>query len=127
VTFLALLIAGVTWYLALAYGLAAGVVTAVLLVLYLRRTHRTLALQRKRAEAEAAAAEAPTVPGEVSEAEQAPASSRAVGVGAGPEKPPTPGVGGETEEMPAPKAGAPAAGPGGRSSRFAGLRRRRNG
>jgi branched-chain amino acid transport system permease protein len=127
VTFLSLLIVGVTWYMALAYGLGAGLITAVLLVLYLRRTHRTLALQRKRAEAEAAAAEAATVPGEISEAEQAPASTRAAGVDAGPEKAPTREVGGETEELPVPKAGAPAVGPAGRSSRFAGLRRRRNG
>jgi branched-chain amino acid transport system permease protein len=133
VTSLALLIAGVTWYLALAYGLAAGVITAVLLVLYLRRSHRALILQRRRAEAaEVATAEAPTgeappVPGEISETERVPAPSPASGVDAGPEKAPAPEAGGETEEIAVPKAGAPAAGPGARSSRFAGLRRRRNG
>jgi branched-chain amino acid transport system permease protein len=128
VTFLWLLIVGVTWYLALAYGLAAGVITAVLLVLYLRRTHRTLALQRKRAEAEAAATETLPVTEQAGAAEKVGTSPPSAGVGAGRET--GDDTHGDAEPAPsaaASEAGSPAAGAGGRPSRFAGLRRRRNG
>jgi branched-chain amino acid transport system permease protein len=144
VTFLALLIAGVTWYLALAYGLGAGVITAVLLVLYLRRTHRTLAAHRRRAEAKAAGAETLPVPEGVAgggripspastaearpDAEPEPAVPGA-GPGAGPEAAgsgdATRGDGRAPDEESLPEAGAPAAGTSGRASRFSGLRRRK--
>jgi Branched-chain amino acid transport system / permease component len=126
VTFLGLVLSGVTWYLALAFGFVAGLISGLLLLLYLRRAHRALATQRRRAEVEAAAETVP-VTEQTGAAEKVPASPPSAGVGAGRE------ATGETRDDsgPAPataasEAGSPAAEEDRRPSRFAGLRRRRN-
>jgi branched-chain amino acid transport system permease protein len=117
VTFLGLLLAGSAWYVAAASGLAAGVATAVLLVLYLRRAHRTLAARARAREAEAAAAE--TSRGEAEVPTPSPSAGAGVTTGAGTGGAMPIGQAGDTDDD------APTAGAGGRASRFAGLRRRR--
>jgi branched-chain amino acid transport system permease protein len=127
VTFLGLVLSGMTWYLALAFGLVAGLISGLLLLLYLRRAHRALATQRRRAEAKAAATETVPVTEQAGAAQKVAASPPSAGVGAGRQATgETRGDAGPAPATAATEAGSPAAGGGGRPSRFAGLRRRRD-
>jgi branched-chain amino acid transport system permease protein len=124
IVFLALLVAGTTWYVALSFGLAAGVLAAMLLFVYARRASAALERQGREGAApppsEGPPSEAEVGAEEATAAEGPAAVPLPEGVTTADTVPPVPAEGGKEREEVVTK-------PSSRAARFAALRRRRNG